>query len=91
MKAIQLLNTAILKTCQIKLETEIEEKLTKIADSPAVAALNMAITELSNKNKISKDQAAVEIVSTIKELDQLWTNYLLLEGSDRLKKQLSTD
>lgn len=90
MKSIQLINTAILKSRSDQIEADLQGKLSRIAESPAMSALDMAISELAINQKITKDQAALDIVSVIKELDHLWTNYLILEGSDKLKNSLKT-
>ena len=48
----------------------------------------MAITQLSNDLDISRDQAAILIVDTIKELESSWNDYLLMEGIEKNKRKL---
>lgn len=87
----QIINTAILRSRCDHIDCNLEEKLKKISESPPLEAIFQAIETLSKKEKISKDRAALQIVSTIKDLDHLWTQYILLEGSDRLKNQLGAE
>lgn len=88
MESIQLLNTAIIKSKEKTINSDYEERLTTISDSPAVKALNKAITLLADSEKISRDQASIAIVETIRELDTIWSDYVTMEGIDRLKSIL---
>ena len=38
---------------------------------------------MSNREKISRGQAAVRIVETIRELDNVWSDYIAMEGMDK--------
>ena len=86
---VQLLNTAIIKTKEKRIDSTYEERLTKTCDSPAIKALATAIAELSEKQKISRDQAAIQIVETIRELDSIWNDYVIMEGLGKLKESLA--
>jgi hypothetical protein len=88
LESIKLLNTAIIKSREKRLDITYEERLKKICQSPAIDSINFAIKHLSEEMKIPKDQAAVMIVDTIKELDAIWSDYVVMEGIDRLKKLL---
>jgi hypothetical protein len=86
--AIQLLNTAVIKSKERKINTSFESKLTTICNSPVMNSLIVAIDHLSESQKISKDHAAVQIVETIRELDSIWNDYVLMEGIGKLKEIL---
>ncbi len=88
MESIQLLNTAIIKSKELKISHSFEERLMKLSSSPAVEHLNRSIAQLAESQKISKDQAALLIVESIRELDAIWSDYVLMEGIDRLKSIL---
>lgn len=88
MESIQLLNTAIIKSKEKSINNSYEERLTTLSNSPAIAALNKAISNLAETEKISRDQASVMIVETIRELDTIWSDYVTMEGIDRLKTLL---
>ena len=91
MESIQLLNTAIVKSKEIGIDDSYEERLKKICDSPVLSHLNKTIISLSEELNVSRDQSAQMIVETIKELDSIWSNYILMEGIDRLKSLLQSE
>ena len=87
---IQLINTAIIKTKEKKIDSSYEERLSEVCETPAIKALSIAITHLSDTQKISRDQAAMQVVESVRELDQIWTDYVLMEGLGKLKDLLKT-
>lgn len=88
MESIQLLNTAIIKSKEKKINSSYEERLTKINKSPAIDAINKSISILAEAQKISRDQAALQVIEAIRELDSVWSDYVTMEGIDRLKSML---
>lgn len=89
MESIQLLNTAIIKSKEKKIDNSYEERLNKINKSPAIEAINKAISYLSESQKISRDQSALQIIEALRELDAIWADYVTMEGIDRLKDMLN--
>ncbi len=85
MESIQLLNTAIIKSKEKKINFSYEKRLKAISGSAVLTSINKAIEHLAQLQKISKDQAAIQIVETIRELDSVWTDYVQMEGIERLK------
>lgn len=85
---VQLLNTAIIKTKEKKIDSSYEERLSDTCSGPAVKSLGMAIKSLSDELKISHDQAAMMIVETVRELDSIWSDYVMMEGITKLKELL---
>lgn len=88
MESIQLLNTAIIKSKEKKIDNSYEERLNKINKSPAIEAINKSITMLAEGQKVSRDQAAIQIIEALRELDNIWTDYVTMEGIDKLKNML---
>ena len=88
-ETIQLINSAIIKSRDLDLKTDLQERMTKIAESDEMDAFDAAITEFAKKQKVTKEQAAIRFVSTLRELDQIWSQYLLIEGSDKLKESFN--
>ena len=88
MESIQLLNTAIIKSKEKKIDNSYEERLSKINNSPAIEVINKSISMLAESQKISRDQAALQVIEAIRELDSIWTDYVTMEGIDRLKTLL---
>ena len=55
---------------------------------PAMRALGFAISQLSEMENISRDQAALQIVEIIRDLDDSWKDYLIMEGIGIVKEKL---
>ena len=89
-ESVQLLNTAIIKSKEKVIDSSYEERLSKTCQSPAIESLCHAINQLSESQKISRDQAAVQIIETVRELDKIWNDYVMMEGISKLKDLLRT-
>ncbi len=87
---VQLLNTAIVKTKEKKIDSSYEERLAATCESPAISALAVAIQHLSESENISRDQAAMQLVETVRELDSIWSDYVMMEGLSKLKDLLKS-
>ena len=88
MESIQLLNTAIIKSKEKKIDNSYEDRLNKINNSPAIEAINKSISAFAETQNISRDHAAVQVIEALRELDSIWTDYVTMEGIDRLKSLL---
>jgi len=89
--AIQLLNTAVIKSKEKRINASYEERLAKICNSPVMSALLVAVDSLAEEEKMSKDQAAISIIESIRELDSIWNDYVLMEGIGKLKDLLKNN
>lgn len=89
--AIQLLNTAVIKSKEKRINATYEERLATICNSPVMNALLVAVDHLSEDQKISKDHASVQLIETLRELDSIWTDYVLMEGIGKLKELLKNN
>lgn len=87
-ESIQLINTAIIKSKEKKINISYEDRLAKTCASPSLRALEMAISHLSESEKISRDQAAMQIIETVRELDNIWSDFLMMEGITKTKEML---
>jgi hypothetical protein len=90
MDSIQLLNTAIIKSKEKRIDSSYEERLGKINRSPAIDAINKAIIHLSDSQNITRDQAALQIIDAFRELDSIWSDYVTMEGIEHLKSLLKS-
>ncbi|MFL5783400.1 MAG: hypothetical protein ACJ76H_02250 [Bacteriovoracaceae bacterium] len=90
MESIQLLNTAIIKSKEKKLNQSFEDRLNQVCNSPVIEVLNKSISQYAETQKISRDQAALQVIEAIRELDSIWNDYVVMEGIDRLKSMLRT-
>ena len=88
MESIQLLNTAIIKSKEREINNSYEERLKVLNSSPALEAINKSISYLADNQKISRDQAALQIIESMRELDSIWSDYVTMEGIDKLKSML---
>lgn len=82
---VQLLNTAIIKSKEKRIDQTYERRLKKVCSSQVLDAIAKSIDYLSETDKLSRDEAAIKIVETIRELDSIWNDYVMMEGIDRLK------
>ncbi|MGB0452802.1 MAG: hypothetical protein ACPGJV_03735 [Bacteriovoracaceae bacterium] len=88
--SVQLINTAIIKSKESVIDRSYEERLSSTCSSPAVKALTIAIGHLSETEGISRDQAAIQLVDTVRELDKIWNDYVMMEGITKLKELLKS-
>ena len=77
--SIQLINTAIIKSKESRLESSYEDRLSETCQKPAIKALSVAISHLSESQKITRDQAAIQIVETVRDLEKIWEDYVIME------------
>lgn len=91
LETIQLFNTAIIKTQKRGINHSYEERLREICQTPVFKALGKAVIHHSDTQKISRDQAAMDIIETISQLNSIWSEYITTEGIDRLKKNLNSE
>lgn len=91
LESVQLFNTAVIKSKEKDIDSKYEERLKKVCNTPVMEALNKAATHLSETQKISRDQAAIQIIETVRELDSVWQDYVMMEGIDKLKVLLKTE
>lgn len=87
---IQLINTAIIKNKEKHIDASYEERLASICNTPAMKALSIAIAHLSDQEKISRDQAAIQIIETVRQLEGIWNDYIMMEGINNLKEMLKS-
>lgn len=87
-ESVQLLNTAIIKSKEKKMNGSFEDRLSETCSSPAIKALDVAISHLSETQNISRDQAAISLIETVRDLDTIWTDYVMMEGIGKLKDLL---
>lgn len=86
--SVQLLNTAVVKSKEKIIDNTFEDRLSKVCNSEAIKSISIAIEHLSESQKISRDDAATQIVETLRELDNIWSDYVMMEGIGKLKDLL---
>lgn len=88
LETLQILNTAIVRSKEKKIDNSYEEKLRNLCSGSAISALNKSIIYLSEHEKISRDEAALKLIETLRELDAIWSDYVTMEGIENLKALL---
>ena len=82
---VQLLNTAIVKSKEQTIKSNFQERLNTICDSKAIESIGVAAKHLADGQNISYDQAMCQLIETFRELDSIWSDYVTMEGLNRLK------
>lgn len=54
-------------------------------ESPAFTAILTAVRQHSQLEGLPERQAAEEIVRAFRKLDQIWSDYVMQEGIDRIR------
>jgi hypothetical protein len=88
-ETLQLLNTAVIKRKEQSIRAEYDERLQLLGNSPALEVMAKAIQQLADQQKITRDQAALLVIELIIDLNQVWDDYISMEGIDQLKKQIN--
>lgn len=84
----QLLNTAIVKSKEQTIRSNFQERLQVVCQSKAIEAIGIAAKHLADAENISHDQAMGKLIETFRELDSIWSDYVMMEGLGRLKDML---
>lgn len=80
----QIFNTALVSTrSEGPLDTAGE--IHRLMGEPAFGAILQSIQLLAGEQGSSELEAARDIIRTFRRMDQLWTEYLVAEGVERMK------
>ncbi len=80
----KVLNTAIVST-RIEIPRNLSHELKGVMQTPAFRAILKATHDLANRQQLSERDAAEQIVRTFRKLDELWGEYLIREGVEKIK------
>ena len=83
----KILNTTVIAS-KVSTASNVSERLQALMRTPAFQFFLQTIKSYSRQRGISEQDAASELFSTIKELDDIWDSYIYQEGLDKLKAQL---
>lgn len=89
-ESIQLINTALIKLREKKINYNFDDRLKSLNDSPVVDILHKAIVTLAENQKVTRDQAALMMMEFVVELNAVWNDFITTEGIDKMKENLST-
>ena len=80
----QVFNTALITT-RVESTRSSGSELYSLLQTPAFNAILSSIRELASAKGASELEAAKEIISLFRRLDEVWTDLLMQEGFERLK------
>jgi hypothetical protein len=78
-------NTAIIATRAGSAARDFSGQLLEQIETPAFRAILSAVRSHAKNQGISDRQAAEQVIQAFRRVDQLWTDYLIQEGVDRLR------
>lgn len=78
------LNTAFIST-QLSKSTNISADLYFLKNTDAFKSLMVAVSDFSKRTGLSQERSAECLIETIRKLDNLWTEYFIQDGINRLK------
>lgn len=89
----KLFNTAVIATkipgSGSEKQNLCSSRLSSLIRTQAFQVILKSIREHASQNSLSEDQAAEEIISTFREIDKVWDDYIYQEGLSKLKSQLT--
>lgn len=83
----QIFNTALVSS-RSDTNPHTSTEIHKLMETPAFRAILQATQLLAGDQGISEIEAAREIIRTFRKMDLLWTEYLVAEGVERLKRSV---
>ena len=84
----RIFNTALVAT-RVNTARDLSGELLALVESPAFKAILASVRQFATEQGVSEREAAESIVLTFRKVDRVWEDYILQEGVDRLKNQIS--
>lgn len=81
----RIFNTALIAT-QTETKRDFSAELYQLTQSSSFKTILSAVRNLSRIQGISERQAAEEVIQTFRKMDEIWSQYLVREGVDRLRQ-----
>ena len=81
----QVFNSALVTT-RSEENTQSTAELYRLMDQSSFTAILNSIQSFASDKGISEVEAAREVIQTFRKIDQIWTQFLLAEGVERLKQ-----
>lgn len=83
-------NTALIST-RAESRSGFSEELHDLIQSPAFQQILQATRRLAQQQNIGEAEAASELVRAFRKADKIWSDYVYLEGLDRLRQNNPSD
>jgi hypothetical protein len=81
----RLFSTAILTT-RVQKKRNFSAELRELTESPSFRTILSAVRQHAQIQGLTEKQAAEQIIDTFRKIDEIWSEYLVQEGIDRLRK-----
>jgi hypothetical protein len=82
---VKAFNTALVSTKANNAQKPLSEDLFTLMQTPAYSILLRAVRQHAQQSHLSDREAAEQLIQTFRKLDQLWSDYLIQEGLERLR------
>lgn len=76
----------VLVNSQVEGKKDFSTELRQMSESAPFKAILNSVRQLASVQGVDERQAAEQIISTFRKMDQLWNEYLVREGIEHLKK-----
>lgn len=84
----RIFNTAVISS-KAETKRDLSTELQELTESPAFKAILNSVRQLAAVQGISERQSAEVIIDTFRKLDDVWNEYVLREGLDRIRRPRS--
>lgn len=81
---IRIFNTALLAT-QVNADRDHSREIFDLMETPAFRAILGSVRQFARLNGLTERQAAEQIITTFRKVDQVWRDYVFREGVERIK------
>jgi hypothetical protein len=81
---IRVFNTVLLST-QSQPDRDYSREIFELMETPAFRAILSSVRQLARLNGMTERQAAEQIITTFRKVDQVWRDYVFHEGVERIK------
>lgn len=82
----RIFHSALVATRADATRRDLAGELYQLADSPAFKSILSAVADLAVRQGLGEREAAESVICTFRKMDQIWQEYLIQEGADRLRQ-----
>jgi hypothetical protein len=86
---VRVFNTALVSAHKVD-RRDFSSELSALTESASFKAILNAVRQLSCVQGVSERTAAEELIETFRKLDNVWKDYILREGLDRIRSSSSS-
>lgn len=83
---LRVFNSALVASRASNAKRDFTGELMELVESPAFQSILGAVSDLAVRKNLREREAAEELIQTFRKVDQIWQEYLIQEGADRVLK-----